>query len=408
MGKKNKKIIYSVSVYSEKKFLELFEKSDIKSSQQVQKYHRMLIEGLSFQKDIQLQVISKLPLITKNSNKKFLKKELEKYNDVDFLYLPLFNIPFFNNVHAFFSSLYYLEQEFKKGNKETENIILGDALNITSSIANILFGKIKGIQTIGIVTDIPTFLMESSNVIKQNFLKRKLKSLINIINEITLRKFDSYVFLTQQMNALVNTKNKPYIVMEGHSDIKMMSYENKLEEKYNKKVCLYAGSLKKIYGIDKLIKAFILADIKDSELHIYGSGDYEEEIKYLCRNNHSIKFFGVKRNEYIVNEQIKSSLLINPRPTGEEYTKYSFPSKNMEYMASGTPTLTTKLPGMPEEYYDYIYPINDESIEGLTVTLKKVLMLSKTELHKKGIKAKDFVMKEKNNIIQAEKIKRLV
>ena len=36
----------------------------------------------------------------------------------------------------------------------------------------------------------------------------------------------------------------------------------------------------------------------------------------------------------IVKEEKKSTLLVNPRFTNEEYTKYSFPSKNMEYMAS--------------------------------------------------------------------------
>ena len=58
-----------------------------------------------------------------------------------------------------------------------------------------------------------------------------------------------------------------------------------------------------------------------------------------------------------VAEELKATLLVNPRPTTEEFTIYSFPSKNMEYMASGTPLLTTKLPGMPEEYHQYVLAI---------------------------------------------------
>ena len=71
------------------------------------------------------------------------------------------------------------------------------------------------------------------------------------------------------------------------------------------------------------------------------------------KNNEKIKYFGVIDFESILLRQKNTDLLINPRPSIDEYTKYSFPSKIMEYMASGTPVLTTKLSGIPMEYYDY-------------------------------------------------------
>lgn len=100
---------------------------------------------------------------------------------------------------------------------------------------------------------------------------------------------------------------------------------------------------------------------------------------------------------------MKETLLIKPRPTDEEYTKYLFPSKNMEYMVSGTPVLTTKLPGMPKEYNDYVYLIEDETVEGLATTFENLLSKPKEELYAKGLKAKNFVLQEKNNVVQARK-----
>jgi hypothetical protein len=42
--------------------------------------------------------------------------------------------------------------------------------------------------------------------------------------------------------------------------------------------------------------------------------------------------------------------------------KILFSSKNKEYMVSGTSTLTSNLPGMSEEYKQYVYLIEDETV----------------------------------------------
>ena len=73
-------------------------------------------------------------------------------------------------------------------------------------------------------------------------------------------------------------------------------------------------------------------------------------------------------------------------------------------MASGTPVLTTRLPGMPEEYEQYVYLIEDESVEGLAQTLKAILAKPTEELHQKGQEAKEFVLQNKNNLVQAGKV----
>ena len=73
-------------------------------------------------------------------------------------------------------------------------------------------------------------------------------------------------------------------------------------------------------------------------------------------------------------------------------------------MASGTPVLTTDLPGMPKEYKPYIYVFEDETVEGMASTLQTVLSLTKQELHQKGIQAKSYVLANKTNQAQAKRI----
>jgi glycosyltransferase involved in cell wall biosynthesis len=117
-----------------------------------------------------------------------------------------------------------------------------------------------------------------------------------------------------------------------------------------------------------------------------------------------IKYFGVKSNEDIVLAESQATLLVNPRFSTEEFAKYSFPSKNMEYMVSGTPLLTTRLPGMPKEYWDYVYLFDEETTEGYQCKFEEIFSLSDAELSAKGALAQEFVINRKNNTIQADRI----
>ena len=268
---------------------------------------------------------------------------------------------------------------------------MADCLNQSVSFGAVIASKILGIKSIGIITDLPDFLSDKG---KNNF------------NNMIIKMFNNYVLLTDEMNNYIvdniTHKNKPYIVIEGSVDYTIL---NEITcEKYEKKVCMYTGTLAKIYGIEYLVKGFIKANVLNSELHIYGDGDFKNELIDLCKKNSNIKYFGTKPNEYIVEEQKKATLLINPRPSNEEFTKYSFPSKNLEYMASGTPLLATDLPGIPDEYKRYEYIIENENIEGIANMFRYVLNLTDAELRKKGKMAQEFVLGTKNNIIQTKKI----
>lgn len=52
-------------------------------------------------------------------------------------------------------------------------------------------------------------------------------------------------------------------------------------------------------------------------------------------------------------------------------------------MASGTPILTTKLPGMPSEYYPHIYSFEEETTEGYACIINHVMNLPAEDLHAK-------------------------
>jgi hypothetical protein len=65
-------------------------------------------------------------------------------------------------------------------------------------------------------------------------------------------------------------------------------------------------------------------------------------------------------------EQIRNAdVLVNPRRNDAEYTKYSFPSKNVEYLLSGNPVVGYMLDGMGQAYRDFMYIVADDRPESL-------------------------------------------
>ena len=170
---------------------------------------------------------------------------------------------------------------------------------------------------------------------------------------------DSFVFLTDAMKELF--KPKPYVVIEGFLPDGEFDYSNERIPK----LILYTGSLNSAFGIKTLLDAFSLIPDEDAQLWICGAGDMEDEIKEAARLDRRIQFKGFLPKSEISVLQTQCDVLINPRPAQGEYTKYSFPSKTMEYLLSGSKVVMYRLPGIPEEYYRYIKIISEPNAQSM-------------------------------------------
>lgn len=393
-------IIYLSSGCSDEKYAELLEKGYTRKLPQAQKYHRLLLEGLATNLNGELTSISAFP-VNRTWTKKFcFSREDETINGVHYVYGSFLNAIFLRQWTRRFATM----REIKRIYKKNRNcVLICDVLNHSLASAARACGKRYNIPVIGIVTDVPGHTSGARRK-TLSFVNRIIASLGSHFAEKDLKKYDAYLLLTEEMNSVVNTRRKPYIVLEGHCDGTMEHSQNLLENKSYPKIAIYAGGIHKEFGIERMVNAFVNGNFNDWELHIYGDGNYQNNLKVLAGQQKNVKYFGVQPNSHVVKEQLKASLLLNPRLTDAEYVKYSFPSKTMECMASGTPLLTTKLPGMPKEYYPYVYFFEDESEEGMLDAFKSVLAKSSDELHKDGARAKEFVIKNKTNFIQSKKL----
>lgn len=377
------KILYYSCLISSNLLSEIIRQSEYKNipTQSIQKFHRLLVDGLN--KNVYVKCISSIPFSNKNI-------DLSHYNfknnsDKDFSYTSSYNKnpkirQFLNFVMSFLNTLLL---------KDSQNYIgIFDYLNLSVSLGGYLACKLRGIKTIVIITDFPDLMVKSSS--SKLFTRFKYK---------WINSFDGYILLSEYMNEIVNKNQKPYLIMEGLVDSEYISSLSPSKEK----IVLYAGGLNEKYGIKKLIDAFTSLK-NDFELHLYGSGDAVPYIQQMSLLDNRIKYFGSVENKVIVEKIPKCTLLVNPRPSDLVLSRYSFPSKNMEYMLSGTPLLTTRLPSIPKDHYGHVFFIEDESEDGFKMALANIFNLSLDELYIKGVKAQQFVLNNKSNHIQGKRI----
>ena len=77
-------------------------------------------------------------------------------------------------------------------------------------------------------------------------------------------------------------------------------------------------------------------------------------------------------------------------------------------MVSGTPVLSTRLPGIPEEYFEYIYALDDESADGVAEAITAILRSPVEERTTKGQAARRYVIDHKNKYIQSGRVLELI
>ena len=207
--------------------------------------------------------------------------------------------------------------------------------------------------------------------------------------------------MTEAMRDVVSPE-KPYIIMEGIANVD--GNKSEVTPQTRSRAIMYAGRLHEAYGVMKLVDAFELLKDTDVELWLFGDGSAVEEIRKRAEVNQRIRYFGRVSRQEILNYEKKASLLVNPRSVQDEFTKYSFPSKTIEYMYSGTPLITTRLQGIPEEYFDYVFSAADNAPSMLAEKMEEVLRLSEEERAEFGSRAKRFIAEQKNAAVQSNRI----
>ena len=322
-----------------------------------------------------------------------IKKEKFIYQTANCVSSSFLNIPFISFISRKTNFVTECRRWAKEHMKE-DILILVYSLNSTFLKGAIAINEIVSKSKICvIVPDLPIYMSNYRWPISF-FKKRDIKIISNLQKRIS-----KYVLYSHQMADYLQLPENNYIVVEGFIDDEKINLKPK-RICHHKKICVYAGNLEPKYGIKDLINAFEDINV-NAELHIYGN---DRAIQQYSLNKNT-RYMGSLSPKDIFEVMKDCDLLINPRPSNLELTMYSFPSKTFEYMASGTPCVMCRLPGIPSEYYDYMYFFDEETPLGYKKTIERILSLSDEELCLMGHKAALFLA---NNKASEKQIKRII
>jgi glycosyltransferase involved in cell wall biosynthesis len=169
-------------------------------------------------------------------------------------------------------------------------------------------------------------------------------------------------------------------------------------------VVFYAGGLETEYGVDLLLKSFARNATASFQLWILGKGELEDRIRDAAKKDSRIVFMGYRHQSEVRHLMNKATVLVNPRPSNQSFTQFSFPSKVVEYMASGRPVVSTRLPGIPADYYPHLFILEKETPEDLCDLLMQLYAMPRSALNEFGAQAKRFVVENKNESSQGQRI----
>lgn len=386
------KILLLGSLISQEAMEQLNNASKIKASVAPVNYETMLAKGL-LENGAHLEAMS-IPAVAAypgSSFKRISGKRESLDCGISIQWVPYINIQFLKQWSIRHNTKKALKNWLKANKNEPEKAVLMYSIYPPYSAPAVKLCRKFRCHLSAVIADLPEYMYTWKKCrglkgVYANHLSRQMLRLQGACH--------SYVLFTPQMAARMGVQDKPYIVSEGFSDITV--YDGiPSEEKYETKTIIYAGNLSALYGIRALVDGFMQLR-GDYQLHLYGAGKDADYIEHCARQDSRIQYMGRIPREQILQALKKSHLIVINKPTADDYSNYSFSSKILECMASGTPVLTTRVGGMPTEYYDYFRFIDDESPEGLARAMEEALQLSDEALKQLGARAKDFAIQQKN------------
>jgi len=383
-------ILYLSSLCSVKEYERMFNLYGTTSSHASQKFNRLLVYGLR-DSGCQIDTLTQRIILHGGMEDKVHPDEQEA--GICYHYLPRHANHKLNRLLTIWNTLRAI---FKWHKEHPSGIVICDIILGELSIAACVMAKLCGIKTIAIVTDVPA--------VRAGGGRKNLRGMPVMLKNWMISRYSGYIFLTEAMNELLNPKHRPYVIVEGIVDETVKDIRNTLEDKYPEKVCIMAGLLEDVFGVNELLNAFMNVENAQARLYFYGKGTSISAISEAAEKDARICYKGELPNQKLVLEEKKATLLINPRPAKGEWTKYSFPSKNMEYMASGTPLVAYDLPCIPEEYREYFFHIPCNDVEGFAEYLQQLLSKDRAELHAFGHAAQEWIVGNKCASIQGKAI----
>lgn len=215
--------------------------------------------------------------------------------------------------------------------KDADVVLLYNYHYVFSAV--LLFAKFRHFKTALMIAD--------SNEISEE--KGVMRKCLAWYYKKTRQRFDKLIILSKDLISRLDVKNA--LLFPGairYEDYKEFS----LQPLENRKIrVLYAGVFTDVTGVDLLLAAIEKIDLQNVEFIFTGRGDLLPDVEAAAAKDKRVVYKGfLPRKEYY--ELMNSvDILVNPRNMTMPQNMNNFPSKMLEYLASGKVIVSTRFSG---------------------------------------------------------------
>ncbi|UZW14942.1 glycosyltransferase [Clostridium pasteurianum] len=249
-------------------------------------------------------------------------------------------------------------------------------LSFISKLKNVDYVVLYGVNIINIfIPVICRLISKKSILILSDYTTSKevtgIKKVIAKKISNTFRKFDGVVFLSPSM--MDSTKIEKSTLINGGIEEKDFT-DFTIPECRNTVNVLYSGLLSEVTGVDLLIKVIEIFDFKkykNVNFFITGKGPLEDKVRNISINNVNVKYCGFLSREEYLSCLKTSNILLNPRNMHLDQNQNNFPSKIIEYIASGRIIVSTKFSGHKSFTENLI--LVDTDVEKIKAALERAI-----------------------------------
>jgi glycosyltransferase involved in cell wall biosynthesis len=170
-------------------------------------------------------------------------------------------------------------------------------------------------------------------------------------------------------------------------------------------ILMYSGGLAELKGVPLLLSAFARLQGEHFRLWIAGNGPLRPEVEDAARRDPRIEYLGVVPNDRVLELYEQVTVLVNPHSTTHLSARYLFPSKLIEYLATGRPVISTcSTPEVREEYGCVTFLLQEEDPAELAGLIQRLAAMPRPELAAVGERGREFVLRHKTWDVQGRRI----
>jgi glycosyltransferase involved in cell wall biosynthesis len=363
-------------------------------------FQYQLVRGLALHGIADIEVLSARPLPSyPRSSTLWVTPQHERLGDVPVRLLSFPNVTPLKQIVVGIGVLVGLLRWGWRKRKSRHRVVLTYNLTMPPGAFTLLGARLARAKAVVSVNDI--------NIPGQTVPASVLWRLDVRLQRWLLPKFDGYIAVADQI-ATDFFPGRGYVRVEGGVDGAFLDLTRRTHDKAPKQtsafVFAFAGWLNEANGVRVLLSAFRLLREPDFHLRIAGTGPLQGVVEEASRQDARIQFLGMLDSAGVAGLYLTADVLLNVRLTKGIDTRYFFPSKLIEFLASGVPTITTSVAHAKDEFDSLVYVLHDESARGLAELMSFVAARSDHERSTVANRAREYAVTNKTWDVQTAKV----